>query len=93
MHKLRGQRTIDGWHKCATKGAIRIGHCKMPSIGLGRGRAVPDPGLGAGARVGRARGGVAIGATHLTVSTIGAGFASVDEHVTAVERAETALKS
>lgn len=59
MHKLCGQRTTDGRHKCATKGPIRIGNCTTPSIGLGRGRAVPDPGQGAGAQVGRARGGVA----------------------------------
>ncbi len=33
MHKLCGQRTTDGRHKCATKGAIRIGNCTTPSIG------------------------------------------------------------
>jgi len=87
MHKLCGQRTTDGRYKCATKGAIWIGHCTTPSIGLGRGRAVPDPGQGAGAQRGRARSAVAGDRGDAP------GFASVDEHVTALERAKMALDS
>jgi hypothetical protein len=68
MHRLCSEHTTDGRHKCATKGAIRTGNCPMPSIGLGRGRAVPDLGQGAGAQVDRARGGVAIDRGRIHVS-------------------------